>query len=113
MLRYYVPHYDLTVCQLYRVAVFDVTGRKTSATLSIIFRFTHKIARQESGKFYSDLRNANSLGLTKYYCVNCHCNTVTLSSYGTWSTSETVASVQLPLNAVFFCHVEVVSHMIL
>ena len=30
----------------------------------------------------------------------------------TWSTSETVASVRLPLNAVFFCLAEVVSHVI-
>jgi len=36
-----------------------------------------------------------------------------LSSYVTWSTSEAVASVQLPLNAVFFCLAEVVSHVIL
>jgi len=44
------------------------------------------------------------LDLTKYYCVDCHCSTVTmsikLSSCATWSTSETVASVQLPLNSV-------------
>jgi len=102
---------------VYRAAAFDVAGCKTSATLSVIFRFTHKTARQESSKFYSDLRNASSLELTKYYCINCHCSTVTmpikLSSYGTWSTSETVASVQLPLNAVFFCLAEVVSHVIL
>ena len=67
--------------------------------------------------FYSDLRNAGSLEPTKYYCINFHCGTVTmlikLSSYVTWSTSETVASVQLPLNAVFFCLAEVVSHVIL
>ena len=31
----------------YRAAAFDVTGRKTSATLSAIFRFAHKTARQE------------------------------------------------------------------
>jgi len=35
------------------------------------------------------------------------------SNYVTWSTSETVASVQLPLNTVFFCLAEVVSHVIL
>ena len=84
---HYVPYYDLTVCQGYRVAVFDVTGRKTSETLSVIFHFTHKTAGQESGKFYSDLRNASSLALTKYHCVNCRCSTVTrpikLSSYTT------------------------------
>jgi len=101
----------------YRAAAFDVKGRKTSATLSVIFRFACKTARQESSKFYSDLRNASSLALTKYYCINFHCSTVTmpikLSSYVTWSTSETVASVQLPLNAVFFCLAEVVSHVIL
>ena len=106
----------ITIAQ-YRAAAFDVTGRKTSATVSAIFRFAHKTARQESSKFYSDLRNASSLELTKYYCVNCHCSAVTmpikLSSYVTWSTSETVASVQLPLNAVFFCLAEVFSHVIL
>ena len=31
----------------HRAAAFDVTGRKTSATLSVIFRFAHKTARQE------------------------------------------------------------------
>ena len=46
--------------------LFDVTGRKTSATLSILFRFAHKTARQEGSKFYSDLRNASSLAPTKY-----------------------------------------------
>jgi len=29
----------------------------------------------------------------------------------TWSTSETVISVQLPLNCVFFCLVEVLSRV--
>jgi len=38
---------------------------------------------------------------------------IKLSNYATWSTSETVASVQLPLNAVFFCLAGVVSHVIL
>ena len=80
---------------------------------SVLIRFTHKTARQESSKFYCDLRNASSLALTKYYCINCHCSAVTmpikLSSYVTWSTRETVASVQLPLNTVFFCLAEVVS----
>ena len=55
--------------------------------------------------------------LTKYYCVNCHCSAVAmlikLSSYMTWSASETVASVQLPLNSVLFCLAEVHSHVIL
>ena len=36
-----------------------------------------------------------------------------LSSYATWSISETVPSVLLPLNALFFCFAEVVSHVIL
>jgi len=36
-----------------------------------------------------------------------------LSSYITWSTSEMATSAQLPLNAVFFCLAEVVSHVIL
>ena len=44
-----------------------------------------------------------------------YCSTVTmpikLSSYATWCTSETVASVQLPLNSMFFCLVEVLSHI--
>jgi len=84
----------------------------TSATLSDILRFAIKITRQESSKFYSDLRNASSLELTKYYCINCCCSAVAmpikLSSYATGSISGTVASVQLPLNAVFFCLVEVV-----
>ena len=100
-----------------RAAAFEVTGRKTPATLSVLFLFAHKTVRQESSKFYSDLRNASSLALTKYYCINCHCSAVTmpikLSSYVTSSTSETVASFQLPLNAVFFCLAEVVSHVIL
>ena len=68
------------------------------------------------GKVYSDVRNTSSLELMKYYCFNCRCSTVAmlikLSSYTTWSTSETIASVQLPLNAVFFWHA-VVSHVIL
>jgi len=41
--------------------------------------------------------------------ISC-CSAVTmpikLSSYTTWSTSEMVASVQLPLNFVFFCLAE-------
>jgi len=52
-----------------------------------------------SGKFYSELGNRSSLELTKYYCINCCCSTVTipikLSSCVTWSTSEIVASVLL------------------
>jgi len=83
LLLRYVPHYDLTVRQGYRTAAFDIIGRKTSATLSVIFHFAHKTAGQGSSEFYSALRNANSLELTKYYCINCHCNTVTLSSYTT------------------------------
>jgi len=35
---------------------------------------------------------------------------IKLSSYATWSTSEMVASVQLPLNSVFFCLAEIPSH---
>jgi len=37
---------------------------------------------------------------------------IKLSSYTTWSTSEKVASVQLPLNFVFFCLAEALSYMI-
>ena len=70
-----------------------------------------------SSNFYSDLRNASSSELTKYYCVNCRCSAVTMpirsSSYATSSTSELVVSVQLPLNSMFFCHVEVLSHVVL
>jgi len=43
-----------------RVTAFDVTGRKTSETLSNIVHFAHKTAVQESSKFYSDVRNASS-----------------------------------------------------
>jgi len=97
--------------------VFDITGCKTSATPSATFRFIHKNAGQESGKLYSDLRNASSLKLNEYYCVNCCYSTVTmvtkLSSYASWSISEIAPSVQPPLNAVFFCLAEVVSHVIL
>jgi len=71
----------------HRAAAFDVTDRKTFATLSVILRFAHKTARQESSKFYSDLRNASSLEPTKYYCINCRCSAVAmpikLSSYAT------------------------------
>ena len=67
---------------------------------SVMFRFFHKTAWQESSNFYSDLRNASSSELTKYYCVNCCCSAVTMpirsSSYATWSTSELLVSVQLP-----------------
>ena len=101
----------------HRAAAFDVTGRKTTETSSVIFRFSHKTAWQESSNFYSDLRNANRSELTKYYCVNYHCSAVTMpirsSSYATSSTSELLVSVQLPLNSMFFCHAEVLSHVVL
>ena len=75
------------------------------------------MSRQESSKFYSNFRNTSSLEHAKCYCVNCRCSAVTmpttLSSYVTWSTSERVASVQLPMNSIFFCLAEVPSHMIL
>ena len=101
----------------YRAAAFDVTGRKTTETSSVIFRFSHKTAWQESSNFYSDLRNASRSELTKYYCVNYHYSAVTMpirsSSYATSSTSELLVSVQLPLNSVLFCHAEVLSHVVL
>ena len=101
----------------YRAAAFDVTGRKTTETSSVIFRFSHKTAWQESSNFYSDLRNASRSELTKYYCVNYHCSAGTMpirsSSYATLSTSELLVSVQLPLNSMFFCHAEVLSHVVL
>ena len=101
----------------YRAAAFDVTGRKTTETSSVIFRFSHKTAWQESSDFYSDLRNASRSELTKYYCVNYHCSAVTMpirsSSYAASSTSELLVSVQLPFNSMFFCHAEVLSHVVL
>ena len=113
-------HNLLCVCWVYthnRAAVFDVTGRKTTETPSVIFRFFHKTAWQESSNFYSDLRNTSSSELTKYYYVNCCCSAVTMpirsSSYATSNTSELVVSVQLPLNSMFFCCVEVLSHVVL
>jgi len=46
-----------------------------------------------------------SLKITKYYCVDYRCSAVSIpikpSSCVIWSASETVASVQLPLNSVF------------
>ena len=93
----------------YRAAVFDVTDRKSTETPSVIFRFFHKTAYN----LYSDLRNASSL---EYYCVNCRCSTVTMpirsNSYATSNISELVVSVQLPLNSMFFCHAEVLSHVV-
>ena len=63
--------------------------------------FFHKTAWQESSDFYSDLRNERSSDLQST-TVNCHCSAVTMpirsSSYATWSTSEFIVSVQLPLN---------------
>ena len=82
-----------------------------------MFDDTVQNARQESSKFYRDFRNANNLELTKHYCGNCHYSAIImpikLNSYMTWSRRETVPSVQLPLNAVFFCLVEVASDVIL
>ena len=40
--------------------MFDVTGCKTSAMPSVIICFVCKNARQETSKFYSDLRNASN-----------------------------------------------------
>ena len=62
--------------------------------------------KKVASNFYSDLRNASSSELMKYYYVNCCCSAVTMlirsSSYATWSTSDTVVSVQLPLISTFF-----------
>jgi len=93
---------------LYRAAAFDVMSYSFYLLYSILFVGNE---RQESSKFYSDLRNTNSLEPTiKCYFINWHCSAVTmtikLSSYMTWSTSEKVASIQLPLNSVFFHLVE-------
>jgi len=48
-----------------RKAAYDFTGHRTSTTASSIFCFICKNAKQESSKFYNDLRNASSLELTK------------------------------------------------
>jgi len=48
-----------------RAAAFDVTGHAG---------FVCNNARQESSKFYGDLRNASSLELAKYHFINCHCS---------------------------------------
>ena len=45
---------------------------------SILTSLTVKVSATRSGKFYSDLRNARSLELTRYYCVNCHWSMVTM-----------------------------------
>jgi len=75
-----------------------------------IFHFIHKNAGQET--VILETQAARNLP-----CANFHCSAVTmlikLSSYVTWSMSETAASVQLPLNSVIFCLVEALSHMIL
>jgi len=89
----------------HRAAAFNITSRKTSTTLSVIFRFVYNSARQESNVFYT-----SSVEVTKYYCNNCRCSTVTMLHL---ESSEAVASVQLPLNSVFFCLVEVFSGVIL
>ena len=105
-----ISELHLTSCE-YRAAVFDVTSCKTTETLP-----TYSFIRLH-GNFYSDLTYASSLELTKYYWVNCPCSAVAmpirLSSYATWNTSDTVISVQLPSNSMFFCHAEIVSHMVL
>jgi len=85
---------------------------KHPQTLSVIFRFAHKTARQELVSSTVILETQAAWHLPSiYYCINFRCSAVTmlikLSSYVTWSTSETVASVQLLLNAVFFCLAEV------
>ena len=101
-------------CKSHRVAAFDVTDHRTSATSSV--PFTLKTTWQENSKFTVILENENSLELTTCCCNNCHCCTGTmgikLSAYETRSASETVASIQLLLNSVFFCLAEV-SHVIL
>jgi len=43
------PHDQISqASRLHRAAVFDLTGHTTSTTLSVIFRFAHKTARQET-----------------------------------------------------------------
>ena len=84
-----------------RAAAFDVTGRKTSATPSVIFRFIHSNAWQESSKFYSDLWNANSSELAKYYCVNCCCSAVTMLITH-WVAMQ--PGVQVRRTLLFSCH---------
>ena len=93
---------------IYGAAAFDITGRITTEMPSVIFRFSHKNAWQESSN------DTSSSELTKCYCVNCRCSAFTmpirLSSYATLTTSKLVLSVQLPL---FFCHAEVLGHVVL
>ena len=101
----------LTLCTgcTIRAAVFDITGRKSTLC------YIPKTARQESSNFYSDLRNASSSEITKYYCVNCRCSAVTMpirsNSYATSSTSELVVSTQsCPCSSAM--HAKVLSHVV-
>ena len=57
--------------------------------------------------------NLPGISVATVVVVQLPCMLIKLNSYKTWSKSETVPSVQLPLNAVFFCLVEVASHVIL
>ena len=99
--------WNLSIEQLH---LTSQTACKTSAAPSVIFHFIHKNAGQET--VILETQAAWNLP-----CANFHYSAVTmlikLSSYETWSMSETAASVQLPLNSVFFCLAEVLSHMIL
>jgi len=67
---------------------------------SLLYSISFIRLQGKRSKFYSDLRNASSLELTKYYCVAVTMP-IELSSYATWSTGEMVASVQLQLNSLF------------
>jgi len=95
----------------YRAAAFDITGCNHPPLHPVLSIGMH------GKKVVQCLRTANSLELTKYYCVNCCCIAVTmpikLNSYAVWSASERVASVWLPLNSTFFCLAEILSHVIL
>ena len=109
----YLP---LDMCGLtYRVLAIDVTGRKTTETPSVILCFSHKTVWQKAviSTMILETQAARNLR-SSYYCVNCRCSAVTMpirsSSYATLSASESIVFVQLPLNSMFFCHTEVLSH---
>lgn len=61
---------------------------------------------RQGKKILSSIKEANSLELAKYYCVNCRCSAVTmpikLDSYVSWSASELVAALRKYL-VKWFC----------
>jgi len=93
--------------------VFDVTDRKTTTIPSVAFQLQgKKVVRSRVILEMQAAWNLPSTTVSTVTVVQLPCR-FKLSSYATWSTSETVASLQLPLNSVLFCTEEVLSHMIL